>query len=60
MTELSPIEKKHRREVSYDMDLMNRARDTYGLPDASEAEVLDAIHANYQGGISQYWLNESF
>lgn len=43
------------------MDLMNMARDKYGFSTSDpEAAVLDAIHENYPGGISQYWLNERF
>lgn len=61
MKELTSTEKAHRKEVSFDMDLMNMARDKYGFSASDpESDVLDAIHADYPGGISQYWLNERF
>jgi hypothetical protein len=59
---LTPSEKKHAEEVAWDMDLMNLARELVNMEDTSytTATVLEAVHENYQGGITQFYLQNRF
>jgi hypothetical protein len=55
-------EKKYADEVAWDMDLMEQARKLVNMDDTSYSTqvVLEAVHENYQGGIVQFYLQNSF
>jgi hypothetical protein len=55
-------EKKHAEEVAWDMDLMTMAREFVNMEDTDYKTqvVLEAVHENYQGGISQFYLQNRF
>jgi len=55
-------EKKYADEVAWDMDLMERARKLVDMDDTSYSTqtVLETVHENYQGGIVQFYLQNSF
>ena len=55
-------EKKHAEEVAWDMDLMEQARKLVDMDDTSYTTqvVLEAVHETYQGGISQFYLQNRF
>lgn len=59
--ELDKAEQKHAAAVASDLDLVIRARTLTGLPDSVPvSQVLERIHAEYNGGISQFYLAERF
>jgi hypothetical protein len=59
---LTPSEKKHAEEVAWDMDLMTMARELVNMEDTSFSTqlVLEAVHSEYQGGITQFYLQNRF
>lgn len=59
---LTPSEKKHAEEVAWDMDLMTMARELVNMEDTdyTTQTVLEAVHENYQGGITQFYLQNRF
>lgn len=59
---LTATEKKHADEVAWDMDLMNMAREFVSMEDTAydTQTVLDTVHERYQGGITQFYLQNRF
>lgn len=55
-------EQKHADEVAWDMDLMEQARKLVDMDDTAyhTQTVLEAVHENYQGGITQFYLQNRF